>query len=462
MGGCCAEVVVILLFAGAVAAGAAGGEEPERVFLKGGDVSLLGRIEERGGVYREHGEKREALAIFKGHGWNCVRLRLFHSPSGEGAVCNDLAYTVKLARRAKRAGFQILLDFHYSDTWADPGHQTKPAAWEGLAFEELCEAVFAYSRDCIAAFRKAGALPEIVQLGNEITPGMLWPDGRVGSSSATCAHLARMGGRGKLGLGTPYGIERLCGPTPPKRLRRLAKADRSSKPCSSRARGVPAVLWKRQTNPTGLALLSSVPSPSFPLWLRPEGAVGGKGFNTPRQWRQLAALLAAGRRGVEAALGEEESVEIMIHHANGGSVGGTRWLFDHLVEQKVEFDLIGLSYYPWWHGSLDDLRKNLAATAKRYSKPIVVVETAYFWNGAWPKGHRPREVAPWPLTQAGQKAFLADVIRTVRQTPDGRGRGVLWWAPEALPVGGIRGGLNRRALFDERGNALPAIEAFEE
>lgn len=366
MGRWCAEVVVTLLLAGAVAAATAGREEAGRVFLKGGDVSLLARVEERGGVYREAGEKREALAIFRGNGWNCVRLRLFHSPSGEGAVCNDLAYTVKLARRAKRAGFRVLLDFHYSDTWADPGHQSKPVAWEGLGFEKLCEAVFGYSRDCIAALRKAGALPEIVQLGNEITPGMLWPDGRV----------------------------------------------------------------------------------------------GGKEFDTPRQWRRLAALLAAGRRGVAAALGEGESVEIMIHHANGGSVGGTRWFFDRLVEQKVEFDLIGLSYYPWWHGSLDDLRRNLAATAKRYGKPIVVVEAAYFWNGAWPKGHRPREVAPWPLTPAGQKAFLADVIRAVRQTPDGLGRGVLWWAPEALPVGGIRAGLNRRALFDERGNALPAISAF--
>ena len=204
-----------------------------------------------------------------------------------------------------------------------------------------------------------------------------------------------------------------------------------------------------------------MPSPSFPLWLRPEAAVGGKEFDTPEQWRRLAALLAAGRRGVEAALGEGESVEIMIHHANGGSVGGTRWFFDRLVEQKLEFDLIGLSYYPWWHGSLDDLRKNLAATAKRYGKDIVVVETAYFWNGAWPKNHRPREVAPWPLTPAGQKAFLADVIRTVRQTPDGRGRGVLWWAPEALPVEGIGRHLSRRALFDERGNALPAIAVFE-
>ena len=338
--------------------------EPD--FLKGGDVSLLQKIEGLGGVYKHDGKPRDPLSILKAHGCNCMRLRLFHSPNGKGPVCNDLAYTLKLGRRIKAAGLRLLLDLHYSDTWADPGHQTTPAAWRTLTFEQLERAVFEYTRDAVAALRKADALPDAVQLGNEITPGMLWPLGRV----------------------------------------------------------------------------------------------GGK-FNTPEQWRRLAALLRAGARGVKAPLAKGQAVRIMIHIDRGGSVGGTRWFFDHLLEQGVDFDLIGLSYYPWWHGSLDDLRANLAATARRYRKPIVLVETAFPWT-ARHMGAKKELPVPYPSTPAGQRAFLAAVIRLVRRTPDGLGRGVLYWAPEWIAVRGMGSPWGTKALFETHGNALPALTAFEE
>ena len=359
---------------GAAAVAASGAARAEDEFLKGGDVSLLKRIEDLGGVYREGGRPKDALAIFKGHGANCMRLRIFHRPSGKGPVLNDLGYTAALGRRIKAAGPRLLLNFHYSDTWADPGHQTKPAAWRDLPLDRLEAAVFEYSRETVAAFKKAEALPDIVQIGNEITPGMLWDDGRVGGE-----------------------------------------------------------------------------------------------FNTPRQWRQFGGLLRAGIRGVMAALGAGEQVRIMIHIHPGGNAKATRWFFDNLADQGVPFDLIGLSYYPWWHGSLDDLRGNLAATAKRYRKEIVVVETGYPWTtehfdgGGNVFGGEPERLkAPYPPTPAGQKAFLEELIRTVRQTPDGLGKGVIYWAPEWMAVEGLKSSWENIALFDQRGNVLPAMAAFAE
>ena len=101
--------------------------------------------------------------LFKDHGYNWVRLRLFHSPD---RLPNDLHYTIALARQAKGMGFKFLLDYHYSDTWADPAKQFTPQAWEGLSHEELVTAVHDYTRDTMIAFREAGAMPDMVQIGN--------------------------------------------------------------------------------------------------------------------------------------------------------------------------------------------------------------------------------------------------------------------------------------------------------
>jgi len=345
-------------------------EEP--VFYKGGDISLLQKIEDHGGVYRHNGQPKDPLAIFKTHGCNIMRLRIFHTPSGQGPLVNDLAYTAKLGRRIKDAGLKLLLNFHYSDTWADPGKQHKPAAWADLTFDQLEQAVFEHTRDVIAAMKRAGAMPDIVQVGNEIAPGMLWDTGRV----------------------------------------------------------------------------------------------GGKQFNIDTQWNQLAALLKAGVRGVRAGAGDAP-VKIMIHIHCGGSVGATRWFFDNITGRGVQFDMIGLSFYPWWHGNFDDLQRNLAATAERYRKPIVVVETAYPWQANHPDPAKMvHRGAPRPLiegippTPEGQKQFLSQLIALVRKTPGGLDRGVLWWAPEYIPAPRYNPGRNHLALFDAEGNAQPAISAF--
>lgn len=336
--------------------------------LRGADISALGRIEQAGGVFRDGGAAGDAITILRGQGSNLFRLRLFVDPSGADVEVNDLAYTTTLAARIRASGAALLLDLHYSDTWADPGHQVTPAAWAALDSAGLEAAVEQYSADVISHLRQAGALPAIVQVGNEVDDGMLWPIGR------------------------------LSGPA----------ADSSAR------------------------------------------------------WNRFSRLLKAGIRGVRSALLAGDSVRIMIHYSGGGNYGGTKWFFDHLEASGVPYDVIGLSYYPWWHGSLTSLRANLLATAARYGREVLVAETSYPWRaGGWEGMAPDRTHMTWPVSPAGQARFLADVLEAVEAVPGGRGAGVVWWYPEAILVPGvfIWGG-GSLALFGADGGVLPAAAAF--
>ncbi len=140
----------------------------------GADVSFLAKCEQDGVVFKENGKPVDVLALLREHHYNWVRLRIFHDPAAApDKLPNDLPYTLALARRAKAMGFHILLDLHYSDSWADPGKQPTPAAWSKLKHKQLVEHVFAYTRDTIAAFAAQGLMPDMVQVGNEVTDGML-------------------------------------------------------------------------------------------------------------------------------------------------------------------------------------------------------------------------------------------------------------------------------------------------
>jgi arabinogalactan endo-1,4-beta-galactosidase len=141
----------------------------------------------------------------------------------------------------------------------------------------------------------------------------------------------------------------------------------------------------------------------------------------------------------------------MIHIDKGGDIAATQWFFSHLIDANVPFDVIGQSYYPWWQGSQNDLKDNLAFMARTYRKPIVVVETAYSWK---PDNYI-RKKGPFPETPAGQRDFLQAVANAVAATPDNLGRGVFWWEPA------VRGPLARRGLFNDEGEALPAMDVFD-
>ncbi len=154
-------------------------------YLIGADVSWIPQDEADGAAYFENGVQKDPLAILKGAGFNAIKLRLFVNPetgySRRKPVdpwCG-LASTIKFARRIKQAGFHLSLTFHYSDNWADPEHQVKPAAWADLAFPALVDALHKHTTDSLSAMKAAGCAPDMVLIGNETTFGMLWPDGQI-------------------------------------------------------------------------------------------------------------------------------------------------------------------------------------------------------------------------------------------------------------------------------------------
>lgn len=323
-------------------------------FAFGADLSFLKQAENRGRVFKDgtNGAPVSGLQLFKNHGYNWVRLRIFVEPVSNN-LPNGLAYTLTEARDAKNLGYKFLLDFHYANSWADPGKQPTPGAWMQLSHTERVKKVFEYTRDTIAVFRDAGVLPDMVQVGNEVTHGILWPDGKL-----------------------------------------------------------------------------------------------------PDHWKNFTDYLKAGIKGVDAGRGANPPPKIMIHIDQGGNMARTKYFFDNLNRYKIPYDVIGFSYYPWWHGTLMDLRENLAFASSTYHKDVIVVETAYNWRPSRETADRP---GPFSETPGGQRDFLDEVTRIVLAVPDSRGKGIFWWEPA---VGG-RGGLVSRSFFDDQGYALPVITVFD-
>ena len=180
-----AAALFLVFFSSAAKPGARSPRAPQTTRLPGlylgADISALdapSRFGRPRPVYQEDGRPSDELTILERHGWNAFRLRVFVSPVRE-APDNALANTIPLAKRIKRSGALFLLDIHYSDTWADPQHQEIPVAWRGLSFDSLVQRVESYSYDTIKALKDAGAMPDWVQVGNEITRGMLWPAGQL-------------------------------------------------------------------------------------------------------------------------------------------------------------------------------------------------------------------------------------------------------------------------------------------
>jgi arabinogalactan endo-1,4-beta-galactosidase len=153
-------------------------------FIKGADISTLIDVEKHGGKFFDENHKQtDALVILRQNGFNYVRLRLWVDPKDAqghpyGGGNNDLSTTLELAKRAKAQGFKILLDFHYSDFWTDPGKQFKPKSWEKMDYPQLKTTLHDYSREVIAKFREQGTVPDMVQVGNEMNGGILWPEGK--------------------------------------------------------------------------------------------------------------------------------------------------------------------------------------------------------------------------------------------------------------------------------------------
>ncbi len=335
--------------------------------ILGSDISSLKKSEDLGGVYKyRDGTPADALQILKDNGLNYARLRVWVNPAdGYHGKTEILA----MAQRLKALEIKLLVDFHYSDNWADPGKQNKPAAWKDLDFEQLKQAVYEHTYDVCSSLAVQGTPPEMVQVGNEINSGMLWPDGD---------------------------------------------------------------------------------------------------YN---HFDNLAALLREGYRAVKEC---SPSTQVMLHIAEGGDNDLARWWFDNITRREVPFDVIGISYYPFWHGSLAELQYNLDDITARYDKDVIVVETAYAFTDQ-DKDNYPNivdsslAVPGYPLTPEGQRAVLRDIMAVVRAVPDGRGLGVFYWDATwtAVPGNGwdstnpeFGNAWENQALFDFDDRALPALDEY--
>lgn len=358
-------------------------------WMIGADLSSLLEVEGQGAKFYDSGVQGDPMAILKGYGVNTVRLRLWndpYSPEGRsyGAGGCDLDCVTALAKRAKGLGLDWLLDFHYSDFWADPGKQVIPKAWQGLDEEGLAAAVGDFTAGTLAALREAGVPPQMVAVGNELSNGLLWPVGKVPN------------------------------------------------------------------------------------------------------WDAIAHLVSAGVRAVRAY---DPALPVMIHlDAGGDNALYRRWFDNYFANGGADFDVIGLSYYPFWHGPMSGLRANLADLAARYGKDLIVVETSMGftmenyreYEKLAPEDRKDMATKPalvekidYPMTPEGQRAFLHDLIAMLRDNP--RAAGCCWWEPCWLPIPGSQwanregwlyvgdpgpGGNEwaNQTLFDYDGNALPALE----
>jgi beta-galactosidase len=240
----------------------------------GADISFLPELENRGLKFSDNGTPGDAIEIMKAHGFNYIRLRIFNAPANpKGYSPNkgfcDLEHTKAMDKRIKAAGMKFLLDFHYSDYWADPQQQNKPAAWVGEDFTALKQSVHDYTVKVMQELKDQGTTPDMVQVGNEINHGMIWPEGAISNLDS------------------------------------------------------------------------------------------------------LAQLIYAGVTGVKQV---SPSTTIMLHIALGGQNAEARFFLDNMKARNVPFDVIGLSYYPKWHGTLDDLKNNMADLAKRYPQQVMVAE----------------------------------------------------------------------------------------
>lgn len=291
----------------------------------GADISFLPELEDKGIKFSDNGVEKDAIQIMKEHGFNYIRLRIFNDPAHDsgyspGKGFCDLKHTKEMAKRVKDAGLKFLLDFHYSDYWADPGHEYKPAAWKGLNFEQMKKALYDYTYNVMNELKQQGTLPDMVQVGNEINHGMVWPEGSV----------------------------------------------------------------------------SSIDS--------------------------LAQLINAGIAAVKAV---NPSTVTMLHVALGGQNDETVFFFDNMLKRKVPFDVIGLSYYPKWHGTLDDLGDNMNDLVRRYDKDVIVVEYS---------------------------AKKEEVNKLVFELPDGRGKGACIWEPLST----------WERIFDWKGKSNDYIKLYDE
>lgn len=312
-------------------------------FSKGADVGWLPQMETTGyKFYDTDGTEKDCLQLLKDRGINTIRLRVWVNPSDDKASghCSP-EETVVMAVRAQKLGMRIMIDFHYSDTWADPSKQKKPAAWINHTFPELLTDVYNHTYNTLLLLKKTGVIPEWVQVGNEIPGGMLWPEGSTDN------------------------------------------------------------------------------------------------------FGQLAQLL---NKGYEATKAINSKIKVIVHLDEGNKNEKFRWFFDNAAKHNVKYDVIGLSYYPFWlksdyKESIADLEKNLKDMVSRYNKEVMIVEVG----------------GDYTLVE-NTHDMLAAVIKAVKNVPENKGLGVIYWEPE----GAKSWSHYQLNAWQDNGKPSPALDAFKE
>ncbi|WP_428240695.1 glycosyl hydrolase 53 family protein [Gynuella sp.] len=386
-------------------------------FIKGVDISTLLEVEKGNGqFYDETGKPVELLAFLAQKGVNWVRLRLWNDPyyvswqethsewvdgdnnpyypinpvdGSVGAGTNDLNATIALAQRAKQAGMKVLLDFHYSDFWADPGKQYSPEAWKNLGNDDAAQALYQFTYDSLTKLADAGLFPDMVQVGNEINNGLMWDN------------------NGK--------------------WNKYKDSDDS-------------------TYDVGMGYLK----------------------------QGIAAIHAAEQYA-------SADTRIMLHLAEGGDKEVFDRVFGAFTRAGLDYDIIGASYYPYWHGSLEALQENLDAVSAKYHKPVVVAETAYGFTTEYsPDGGdvfnaSSADAGGFLATVQGQATAIREVMNVVAQVPEHKGLGVFYWEPawltnKDIDHDGILDGAgwiynqpsswDNQAMFDYDGKALDSLDVF--
>ena len=362
-------------------------------FILGMDVSSVLSLEKSGVSYADaQGIEKDIFQILKENGINYIRVRVWNDPydaqgNAYGGGNNDIQAAREIGRRAALQGMKLLVDFHYSDFWADPGKQQAPKAWEGMKIKDKAQAAYLFTLDSLRQLREAGADIGMVQLGNE-------------------------------------------------------------------------------TN----------------------GKLAGE-----KTWMNIFRVMEAGSRAVRET---DPGIQVAVHFSNPETAGSYMTYASKLDYYKLDYDVFATSYYPYWHGTLDNLKQVLSDVQSAYGKKVMVAETSYAYteedtdfhpNTIGPGGKYEK---PWPFTVQGQSNAVTDVIRAVNEIG---GIGVFYWEGAWVSVGddpqrnkalweeygsgwaashassydpkdaGVYYGgsaCDNQAMFDSKGRALPSLEVF--
>lgn len=338
-------------------------EEMEDERFLGGDISMLPKYEAHGNPYYDiNGNRIEPLKLFKQLDWNAMRVRLFVEPSkaskediGSGVV-QDLPFVIQLGKQIKEAGFKFMLDFHYSDSWADPAKQTTPSSWSRADANALKDTLYNYTKRCLTVLKEQGATPDFIQIGNEISYGMLWNTGKAYPSS-------------------------------------------------------------------------------------------------DQNWNVFSDFLNSASKACREVC---PKTKIIIHIERSGQPDVCQSYFNRIKAYNVDYDIIGLSYYPFWHNDLSVLSNTLNKLAQSFpDKKVQIVETAYYYQWFPESGIEHDFRYKWPATAEGQRKFTEDLINELKKHENVNG--LYWWFPEENGNGVIDNWINRGLFDDNNGKALPAL-----